>query len=285
LELLRAYRADPSVPRAARAHGAAELAQVAEKTQGASALVGEARMAAGDTTGALKAFRRALEASPKDPYILRRLCDLETGDTRIHDLEVFFDLNRNDASIGLDLMTALFAAKRNEDAVRVAKTLESRFLENSLVLIEAARLLHSNGQAAEAVNLEERALRLDPDNLEARIAYADDLRAVGRTQEATGAYFQLVAKDPSANSYRQLITLLSRRDLPDDLSRAYREALAKRPDDFELRRDYARWLATRSPDAALAEWKVILDKSKNAFLREFAQREMKRIEDQRLLDR
>jgi tetratricopeptide (TPR) repeat protein len=231
-------------------------------------------------------LRRALKASPRDTYILHRLCDLETGEVRIHDLELLFDLSPDDASVGLDLLTALFAAKRPEDATQKARVLQTRFHDNSLVLLEAGRTLRANGQPQEALKLDERALQLDPDNLDALIAYADDLRAAGRAADATQAYFRLVAKNPTPTGYQQLIGILAQRNAPEDLKRAYQEALVRQPDDDELRRDFARWLAsTKAVDEALKEWNTILAKSKNAFLREYADREIKRLETQKLLNR
>ena len=290
LEIMRLYRADKSVAQPSRGRNASELVAVAEKLQAsfpsAAALVGEGKLAMGDTPGAVAALRRASKAGVPDPYLLRRLCDLETGETRVHDLELLFDLNRNDPSVGLDLVGALLEAKRGDEAVARAKTVKDRFVDNALVLVELARLLGTNGKHAEALKIEERALQLDPDNLDAVVAYADDLEAVGRTADASKAYFRLVAGNASPTAYTHLITLLGQRKLPADLKRAYEQALAKQPDDHELRRDYARWLSsTKAYDQSLVQWKIILQQSKNAFLREFADREVKRIETQQLLDR
>ncbi len=221
------------------------------------------------------AAARGAGANRGDPYLLRRLCALETGEERLRNLASLFEAERNDASIGLDLIVALFEAKQPGKAVERARALRARFPDSAPLLMEMSRLLSRNGQHAEALVLQERILQLEPDFPEAQLAYADELRAAGRAAEASKAYFRLVAKDGSLASYRHLIDLLVQRNLTGDLKRAYTEALAKSPDDVALHRDYARWLVSSGAnDEGLAQWKIVQAKSKDSdFLRDYAKRE------------
>ena len=77
--------------------------------------------------------------------------------------------------------------------------------------------------------------------------------------------------------------VLSKRELNTELRRAYEEGLTKHPTDHAMRRDYARWLSTNGAlDNALVEWKKIEAQSTDTFLKNFAVREIKRLETQKL---
>ena len=125
---------------------------------------------------------------------------------------------------------------------------------------------------------------LDPKQPDAIIIYGDELGALGRTTDSENVYFRLVREDSSVTSYRHLIDILSQRHLNAQVKRAYGEALAKSPDSHALRRDYARWLsASGDLKASLEQWKQIQAQSKDSFLRNFAIREIGRIERAQLL--
>jgi tetratricopeptide (TPR) repeat protein len=281
LDLLRAHKGKRS--------GLTELLQTLHKrdakSPAAAALEGDVLAASDDKKGAIAAFHRALASRPNDVYVLRRLCALQEGEARLEALTRLFDLDRNDATIGLDLVNALFEAKHDAHAVSRARVLKERFTENPLVLAELTRSLATHGQHAAALTVAEHVLKLDPDRPDAIVAYADELGANQRAPEASRAYFRLVEKDPSLNGYRHLIDILSRRRLNDDLRRAYKDAITRTPDAWALRRDYARLLAsTGDVNEAMAQWKAIEAGTRDGFLREFASRELKRLEKEKILN-
>jgi tetratricopeptide (TPR) repeat protein len=286
LDLFRAYKVDRGTGGSRLDPLLAAARRAAAKDPAAAALEGDVLVARGDPKGAIEAFHRALKASPGDPYVLRRLCTLETGEARVRDLASLFEIELNDATVGFDLVSALFQSQRQVDALQRAATLRQRFPDNVLVLTELAHLLSKNGAHAEAVPILERVLRLDPRQPDHLIAYGDELRTMKRNDEAAKAYFGLVEKDGSQVAYHQLIEVLSQRRLIPELKRAYQEALRHAPDNWELRRDYARWLASSGQlDESLAEWKAIGATTKDPFLKDFAEREIKRLETQKLFNR
>ena len=291
LELLHLYAPERNASTAARRKGFDELLErirtFKKTTPVVDALIGDVLAARGDTSQAIEALRRARDARPDDVYLRRRLCALETGEERVRDLTALFALERNDASIGLDLVAALFEAKQPDRAVEIAQTLRARFPDSAALLLEASRLLAKNARHAEAIELLERVLKLEPDFAEAVVLYADELSALGRGPEATQAYFRAVAKDGSVASYRHLIDLLAPRGLAVELKRAYTEALAKTPDDISLRRDYARWLVSSGArDEGLVQWRAVEERSRdNAFVRDYARHEIHRLETQKILSR
>jgi tetratricopeptide (TPR) repeat protein len=289
-DLFRLHRADKDNPPPARKRGLTELLAVAEKaelkTPAAAALVGDVLAERGDATGAIAALRRALAAHPNDPYVLRRLAAIETGEARARDLSTLFDREKNDPIIGFDLIDALFGAHAVEQGLQVARELRARFPDNTAVLAQIAYLLSKHGQHAQALGLTEKVLALDPDHPDAAIAYADELIAVGRLNEATTVLWRLVAQNRSVTSYRQLVTILEKRRLDAAVKRAFGEALDHFPDEHLLRRDFARWLAQAGAiDESVAQWKQIEQRTQEPFLRDFAQREIKRLEWQKMLNR
>jgi tetratricopeptide (TPR) repeat protein len=288
LDLLRWFGADHHGPdRQKNLKQLYQLAQRAEAQEPAAAgLEGDVLAALDNRPAAVAAFHRALSASPGDPYVLFRLCALEEGAARLASLEKLFDIDRNDATVAIQLIAALLDATQPQRAVERARLVATRFADSPFVLAEAAQLLAKHGQHTEAVGLYERILRLEPDQPDMIIAYGDQLRVVGRTADAERAYFRLVARDRSLTSYRALIQVLSQRDLATELKRAYREALLQSPEAHPVRRDYARWLSSQGAfDEAIGEWKVIQAKTNDPFLRDFSVREIKRIEAQKLLGR
>lgn len=289
-ELFRAYRADATTPAPRRTRGLDELAeagqQISSEDARAAALQGDVLNARGDLAGAIVAFRRSLDASPGDTYVLRRLCAIESGENRVRDLKALFEIDVNDVSVGLDLVTALFSFKRAAEAIQHAEALKARYMDSALVLSELAHVLSLNSAHSQAVVLYERVLELDANQPDLVLAYGDALRAMGRTSEAAKVYFRLVQKDRSEASYRRLIDALQHRRLLDELMRAYKEALEKSPESQTLRRDYARWLSsTGKYDEAIAAWQAIAVTAREPFLKDFAAREIKRIEQQKLFKR
>ncbi len=280
LELLRDYERG----------GLDELLKIIRKEKiahvAANGLEGEVLSKQGDRAAAAVAFRQLLNAKPGDAYALRRLCALEEGADRIRALTALFNTERNDPSVGLDLVGALIAAKRPAEAVTQAHVLVERFFSSPLVLSELGRQLSQAGEHQEALRITKRALELDPQKPEAVIAYGDELRATGRASEAADDYFLLIKTDDSSNSYRRLIEVLNERKLTESTKNAYLQALRKWPADETLVRDYARWLATAGLlEESLAQWKHLQQATQNAFLRDYAAREVKRIETEKLLGR
>jgi tetratricopeptide (TPR) repeat protein len=289
LDLLRSY-GQRTASAAARSRELSELVLIAERAARedprATALVGDALASRGEHDKAVATFRRALAAQPDDAYVLRRLAALSTGDERIQALVSLFGVERSDATLGLDLVTALLDAGRTDEGLRYARTFRDRMNDNPTVLAELGALLTKKRQPTEAVAVDERVLALDPDQPDAAIAYGDALRTVGRKDDATKAYFRLVGRDASTVSYHRLIEVLTARKLIPEVKRAYQDALARSPDDHPLRRDYARWLTSNgAPDESIVEWKKLQDRASDAFLRELATREINRLERKKLLDR
>jgi tetratricopeptide (TPR) repeat protein len=280
-ELVRAYKGKPG--------GLPQLVQIIKRNEAKSpqlsSLIGDVLAAGGDKKGAAAAYRAALQARPDDLYVLRREYIVETGDTRLQVLSRLFDLDRGDAQVGLELIAAMFAAKQVDEALVRASVLKARFADNALVLGDLATLLAANDQHALALAVAERGYKLDPDRVDGLIAYADELVAMKRPTDAAAVYFVLVEKDPSLNGYRHLVDLLTRRRLSDDVKRAYQTGLQRMPEAHALRRDYARLLASQGDlDGAVTQWKLVETGSKDVFLREYAAREIKRIETEKLVN-
>jgi tetratricopeptide (TPR) repeat protein len=260
----------------------------AEESQNPSAagLVGDILVEAGDRPAAIAAFRRALVARPDDSYALRRLAAVETGPARITYLTKLFAAEKNDPTVAFDLITALFAEGNVEGAVQTARQLQSRYSDNMAVLTQLGQLLSKNGRHAEALFITEKIFRSESTHPDAAIAYGDELLALGRPADAAHAYWRIVAQDRSSGAYRQLLEVLSQRRLKVEMRRAFEEALQHLPEDHLLRRDFARWLSeTNAVEASLGEWKQLELRAKEPFLRELAQREIKRLEWQKMLSR
>jgi len=283
-DLLRLYDLKPP-----RARIPAELSSViarAEAEQPAVAgLRGELAATASDRAEALRAFRAAKAHRPDDAWVLRRLASLETGTEKLAALHALFELQRTDGTVGLELVDALIEARDSGGATHVAQTMRQRFGDNAALLGEMGKRLQNAGLKEEALAARERAVQIEPESPDAIVAWGDALRAAGRETEGVQAYFRL-ARDGSVVSYRQLIEVLSRRGLVAKVKEAYRAALERAGEDPTLRRDYARWLSANGFVAeAIAEWKKIHDGTDDAFLREFAARELKRLEWQQMLEK
>src|SRR5262249_22024203 len=151
------------------------VARTEVKQPGAASLMGDVLSAMGDNAGATEAYQRALKIVPSDPYVLRRLASLQTGEPRIQALSALFEVERSDAALGLDLVTTLVAAKQTDSALAKARLVRERFWNNPLVLMELIRVLSKNGQHTEALSVCERVLTLDPRQPDAIIAYGDEL--------------------------------------------------------------------------------------------------------------
>lgn len=250
-----------------------------------AALVAELLAASGDEPGALAELRRAAHARPNDVWVLRRLCALERGEDRLRDLVILSGLQPNDPALQLDRVGALFDAKRSDQAVAAARAVAASFSENPAVLDELSALLAAQDRPADALPIVQRLLALDHDRPDAVVREGDLLRALHRDADATVSYFKLVEHNPSAVSYRHLIDVLTRRKLTADVKRAYTQALA-RGDEPLLRRDYARYLAANGAvEEALAEWKKVRTSAKDELLRDYADREIKRLEYQSMLNK
>jgi tetratricopeptide (TPR) repeat protein len=250
-----------------------------------AALRGEVLAGSGDAAGAAEAMHAALGVHPDDAYLLRRLASLEKGANRVRELRLLFDVQRSDSALGIELLGALLDTQDKPGAAQVAQTLRQRFPDDATALGEAARLLAPAGLHEEALPLWQRVAALTPGDPDALIGCGDELRALGRADEARAAYSQL-ARDGSVVSYRQLVATLEKRKLVADAKRAFGEALAHHPDDEALRRDYARWLAANgAAGESVAEWNKLKQSTKDPFLRELAEHEAKRLEWQQMLER
>jgi tetratricopeptide (TPR) repeat protein len=281
-DLLRLYDVRPKKP---SPELLSMVAALEAANPAAAAVRGEVLAASGDLAGAQKALHAALAVHPSDPYLLRRLAAIDTGEARIRDLRALFEVQRSDPALGLELEAALLDAKDSAGAKMVAQTLRQRFADDVLSLTDLARLTGKNGLHAEALAAWERVVALTPNDPDALTGWGDELKALGRDDEARAAYLRL-ARDGSTVSYRQLVSTLEKRKLVAEAKRAFAEAVGRHPDDLDLRRDYARWLAQNgAPTEAIAEWKRLRESTKDSFLQEFADREIKRLEWQEMLNR
>ena len=248
------------------------------------ALEAELALAQSDRKSAILLFKQVNEARPNDRYVLRRRAALESAEERRHTLEALFSLDRNDAALGFDLIRAHLDSHHPDDATRVARVMRERFGDNATLLQELTQLLAQNRQHTEALATAERLIALDPDRPDALTLYGDELLAAGRGAEAETSYFRLVSRSKSLDSYRHLIEVLARRGLSSSLKRAYTDALDHWPDNPELRRDFASWLGRAGQlDEAIHEWKMLREKTTTPLLLDYANREIKRLEDARLL--
>ena len=118
---------------------------------------------------------------------------------------------------------------------------------SSRALCELALIDMRFGRNTQARDRLERALRIDPDDFEARYTYARVLRAVG---DPEGAAEQMESADRLREDQKQI----------DEL----RKGLVQRPDDLDLRSKVARWLVEHGHEAEGLDWaRLILTKTSN----------------------
>lgn len=138
--------------------------------------LGVLRRRAGDTAGALDAYRRALELSPRDPTVLGNLAALYYGIGRTREAEAALrlaDLDTATLYVILARGDIEAADGRVEAALRFyrkAARLAPRIADPQMSI---ARLARSSGRPRDARHAAMRVLELDPGNAEALAILAD----------------------------------------------------------------------------------------------------------------
>jgi tetratricopeptide (TPR) repeat protein len=237
-------------------------------------------------TRAAAAYKRALGKTASDRYVLGQLAALEKGADRIRDLQALAKLDPSDPRLAVDLATALFDAKRDDEAIAEVRSVRARFPDNAVVLFDFGDLLSRRKRDAEALELYERVVQLDGARPEYEVALGDTYRALGRRADAVAAYWRLLGPSPTRAGYQRLAKLLDDRGEKDEVARVYKKALEQSPDDVPLRRELAEWLERAGRlDESKAEWQRIGDATKDPFVKKQAAHAVEKIERKKMFNK
>jgi tetratricopeptide (TPR) repeat protein len=282
---------EPQLIAVYRGHGAlADLAAQASQGQGAwdQVLAGDVAVAEGRKPRAVEAYRRALALDPSLHAARRRLLQVlpPGAPERIPLLADLAAAQPTDPAGHIELARALFAAKRDADAVQALRDAAARFASAPYVQDELARLLVAQGHPSDALPLYERAVRLDPGNADYQQALGDCQHRLGHQAAAVAAWRPLAGSPPTRAGYQRLLEVLRAHGADDEIGATYRQALERFPGDDELRRDHAEWLRGRGDlEGALAEWKRLAENAGQPSLRDLAGYQVSRIERRLLLNK
>ena len=128
--------------------------------------LGNARRGAGDVEGAVDALRRAVELAPLSP------------------------------PVRLNLANSLSASGQVEEAEAELKRMIVDFPDDSNPLRELHVLYRQSGRDAEATEAIERAIEVDPTNVELLLGKASHLSKLLMTEESEATYRRVLALDP-----------------------------------------------------------------------------------------
>ena len=239
LALASLYRQRGEIGRAIRIHQNLLLRRdlsEAERVEALSGLAGDFARG-GFLRRAIAAYEELLERRPRDPLALRVLVRL-LADAREFD-------------------RAFALAPRLARAERSSR----RKLEAGLRL-ERAEARHAGGQAAEARRDLRKAVRLDPDRVEAWIRLGDLEAERGRPKPALEAWSRVARMDrrQAARVYPKLEATWAARGGQADYERFLRSLLEEEPRDAGTRLALARALAGRGEvEEATAEIRRVLE--------------------------
>jgi predicted Zn-dependent protease len=282
-ELSRAVRAEYA--RVSRQDELIKLAS-AYKDPPLDALVGDILAEHKQRDRAVASYKRALQTSPRDRYVLRRLSELEQGDARLRALHALAQADPNDVKLAEEVLVALLDAKQEDEAIVETHRLRDRFVDNSAVLFSLAEILTKHHRETEAIDLYARVLKLEGNRPEYLIAHGNCLRALGRKDEAVRSYWQILGNAPTTATYQRLIKLLKEHNEPVEVKKAYRAALEKAPKDLLLRREFALWLTSGGmTDDAKTEWTRLRDQATDSFIKSQADHAIDQLERQLLFQR
>jgi tetratricopeptide (TPR) repeat protein len=153
----------------------------------------------GDLAEAEKAFQERLESYPDDLDAMGGLGVIRQQQNRFADAEKL--LSRAVGKGAIQWKTAL-------DSVRY------------WLLIERGRNLQAKGQTAQAQDAFAQAVRLDPKNIDGRLAMADVQSGAGQFDDAVSGYRQVLAMQPgNPSAVRGMVSVLSQTGHADEALR------------------------------------------------------------------
>ena len=200
----------------------------------ASLNLGIALQALGDTSGAVASFQAALANDPGDPYASYNLAKLRYEAGELAEAGRLLDRSlkvRSDFPQALVLAGCVLAAQgRPQDALpRFDAGLRIR-PDDFGTLYHQAKALRSLQRLPEARIAVERALALDPENVDAHAALADVLVAQGDRAGAIGALEAVLARRPDwADALYNYGCVLRKQQRLEDAAGAFRRAIAAEP--------------------------------------------------------
>lgn len=190
----------------------------------------------GELVEAEQAYRRVLDANPRNPQALY-LRGVVTGQLgRPHDA---IELLQQVVSLRSDHLQAISElARLFQETGQLQASAEA--LHKLISVKPELGELHNNlgivlrrlGKPAEAADACAKAVELSPDSAEAHSNLADVLRSLGRFDEAAAAYRRAIVLRPgSTDVYRRLAAVLVNSDKLDEAADVLRQWLRHEPDN------------------------------------------------------
>ncbi|KAF1047131.1 MAG: Cellulose synthase operon protein C [Herbaspirillum frisingense] len=178
-----------------------------------------------------KGRQKAVVAQPQDTVLGRGLLALQKGD--LAEAEKAFQERLSSHPDDIDAMGGLGVIRQQQNRFADAEQLLGRAVAKGgsqwktaldsvryWLLIQRGRELQAKGQAAQAQGMFAQALRLDPKNIDGRLAIADIQAEAGQFDTAVAAYRQVLSMQPgNPPAVRGLVSVLSQTGHADEALR------------------------------------------------------------------
>ncbi len=236
----------------------------------AQGILGTLSAEMGQWQGAVSAFLRLIALKPttargyrdlsvvyaQQGKVQEALATLEDGIAKSEQPEV---LLAERSSLHADLGNAQLAVADLENAISRAPRFRDSYQQLALLQIALK-------DTAKAVEVMDRALKANPNNVMLKVNQGGIFHALGMTEKALGAYVQaidLAPEDPAA--YRALGFMAAEVESLQVARAAWEKSRTLAPKDLEVRDALSQlYLALRDAPAGIAEMKAILDIAPNA---------------------
>jgi arylsulfatase A-like enzyme len=156
----------------------------------------EERLEKGDLPGALDGFRRALSINPRAvaprAQVAQTLLRLGRHQEAFEAFKALVEQFPKDEGYRVGMLRSLSGAGRNSEALELAREEVESVPDSGRLHANAGVLLMTAGKAADAEKEFRKALGLAPDDVGARLGLAKSLAALGKTEEAAGAYADVI---------------------------------------------------------------------------------------------
>jgi len=120
---------------------------------------------------------------------------------------------------------------RYDDAEKTARSLSIQFPRHNFSLKILGAVLKKTGRASEAVFAGEKAVEINPEDVEAHYNLGNTLKALGRLDEAEASFRQAIALKPDfATAHSNLGNTLQELGRLDEAEASYTQAIALKPD-------------------------------------------------------
>ncbi|HHY86252.1 MAG TPA: tetratricopeptide repeat protein [Verrucomicrobia bacterium] len=159
--------------------------------------LGAARLAAGDKAGAMATWRRIVEANPSAARFAELAGWLESYDLRAEAIEAYEEALKRERRREWVFHLAALEFKQGAEAEAVKRWLSAAdpATASAAECNEVASILEVHERYAEAGGLRKRALELEPENLDLRLAYARNLARQKKYEAALAEYEALAGQD------------------------------------------------------------------------------------------